>query len=129
MVATAKKGETAHSLVLEWSLKNISVRDVNFRDTHILRDYSIVITDREGYPLRATEEGQEIILASGWVSHRDSVTLHPREQIKKQIVISDIYDFKPGQIYTIRVERKISFDQGKTFEAVTSNIVRANVEE
>jgi hypothetical protein len=128
MLASTRKGETEHSLVLEWYLKNVSREDVNFRDTHILRDYSIIITDREGHPVQPTEKGQNIIFASGWVSHRDLVTLHPGEQVKKQIVITEIYNFRPREIYTIQVERKISFDKGKTFEQVRSNIVRMRVE-
>ena len=126
--ALIKKGETKDSLILEWSLKNISRKNADFRDTYVLRDYKFTIRDSEGHIIAPTPAGQEKIYASLFVSHRDSVTLQPRQQVKRSLILTEIYDLKPGRVYEIFLERHLSLDKGKTFEDVRSNIVKAKVE-
>lgn len=122
--AVLTKDETKGVLLLEWSLKNISKKDVAIRDTNVLHDYSFLIKDHRGNIVRPTEAGQQKLLEYGIVGHRYSKTLHPREEIRNQLVITEIYDFKPGEAYSVNVVRSISFDQGKTFEQIRSNAVR-----
>ncbi|HXM46739.1 MAG TPA: hypothetical protein VN956_02645 [Pyrinomonadaceae bacterium] len=45
----------------------------------------------------------------------------------RQLVITEIYDFRPREVYTIIVNRRISLDKGKTLEEARSNIIRAKV--
>ncbi len=44
ITAVIKKGETKGSLILEWSFRNISRKDIHFRDTYVLRDYKFTIS-------------------------------------------------------------------------------------
>src|SRR2546430_220821 len=55
IVASIKKGETKRSLILEISLKNISHKEISFRDANVLFDYSFVVKDREGKVLSPSE--------------------------------------------------------------------------
>ena len=128
IIASIKKGETRQSLIVEISLKNISHREISFRNTDVLIDYSFVVKDREGNVLKPSERGRRKILESGLVSHKPALVLRPGEQVMRQLVISEIYDFWPREVYTITVHRRISLDKGKTFEEVTSNALRAKVE-
>lgn len=127
--AAVKKGEIKGSLILEWSLKNISRKNITFRDTYVLHDYSFVVTDREGRNVQPTEAGRRKILESGLISHRDFVALRPGEEVRRQLIITEIYNLSPGEIYAIYLERQISLDKGKTLEKARSNLVRARVEE
>lgn len=124
LIAAARKGETKGSSILEWSIKNISPKAVNFRDTHVLRDYSFVVKDQEGHVVSPTEEGQRKIGESLFVSHRTVVTIRPGEEVKRQLVLTEIYDLKPGVTYIIYIARQISLDRGKTLEQIRSNPVR-----
>jgi len=126
--AVVKEGETKGSLILEWSLKNISRKDIYFRDTYVLRDYKFTIRDLDGHIVSPTAEGQQKIYASLFVSHRDSVTLHPRQETERSLILSEIYDLKPGRVYEVFLERHLSLDRGKTFEDVRSNVVRTKIE-
>jgi hypothetical protein len=128
IIASIKKGETRQSLIVEISLKNISNKEISFRNTDVLIDYSFMVKDREGSVLRPSEVGRRKILESGLVSHKPAMVLSPGKQVMKQLVITEIYDFRPREVYTITVHRRISLDKGKTFEEVTSNALRAKVE-
>jgi hypothetical protein len=128
ILATLKRGELKGSLILTWSLKNVSQKDVVFRDTQVLRDYSIFVKDQRGQLLSPTEKGKKILFAVGWVSHRTSRTLHPGEELVKEIVLSDIYHFRIGSVYTIFVRRKITAEDGRKVEEVRANPVRTKIE-
>jgi hypothetical protein len=128
MVATIKNGETKSSLILEWAFKNISPRDISFRDTHVLRDYSLIVTDQAGHQIKPTKKGQQVMFSASWASHRTPVTLHPGEKVTRSITISDIYDLKTGQPYSITIERVIGTDNGKTIEKVRSNTVTVKID-
>jgi len=124
ITAVIKKGETKGSLILEWSFRNISRKDIHFRDTYVLRDYKFVITEPDGHIVSPTAEGQQKIFQLFFVLPRDSVTLPPGEQVLRQLILTDIYDLKPGRFYSAFLERHLSLDSGKTFEDVRSNMVR-----
>jgi isopentenyldiphosphate isomerase len=128
IIAAVKRGELKGSLFLKWSLKNVSPKDVVFRDTHVLRDYSIFVKDQRGKLLSPTEKGQKILFEAGWVSHRTSVTIHPGQELVKEIVLTDLYNFRIGSVYTISVQRNITAEDGRTVEELRSNPVRAKIE-
>lgn len=115
-----KEGKTG-SLILKWSLKNISSRDIAARDTNVLNDYTIEITNYQNRPVRLTEEGQKQLMASRMLSRRSALTIHPGEEIKNQIVISDIYDMKAKGSYIVTVKRRLATEE------VRSNSVRVKV--
>lgn len=127
-IIAAVKGVLKSSLILQWSLKNVSPKDVVFRDTHVLRDYSIFVKDQRGKLLSPTEKGQKIFFEAGWVSHRTSVTIHPGQELVKEIGLTDLYNFRIGSVYTISVQRKITAEDGRTVEELRSNPVRAKIE-
>lgn len=127
LIASIKKGETKQSLILEISLKNISHKEISFRDANVLIDYSFVVKDREGNALAPSEVGRRKILESGMISYKPSLVLRPGEQLMRQLVITEIYDFRPRQVYTITVYRRISLDKGKTLEEARSNMIRATI--
>src|SRR5260221_10918233 len=58
IVASIKKGETKQSLIVAISLKNISHKEISFRDTDVLIDYSVVVKDRNGNVLAPSEVGR-----------------------------------------------------------------------
>lgn len=128
IVAAIKKGENKGSLILDIALKNISRKEISFRDTYVLNDYSFVVKDREGNVLPPSEVGRREILKSGMISHRYFVDLPPGQQVTRQLVVTDVYSLKPGEVYTITIQRRISLDKGKTFEEVRSNTVKAKLE-
>jgi len=97
-------------------LKNISHKEISFRDTDVLIDYSFVVKDRESNVLPPSEKGRRRILELGMISHKPPIVLRPAEQVMRQLAITDIYDFRPSEVYTITVYRRISLDKGKTFE-------------
>src|SRR5258706_7073659 len=127
IIAAIKKGETKGSVVVEISLKNISQKEISFRDTYVLNDYSFVVKSRDGNVVPPSEGGRRKIFESRAVSHRYFVVLRPGEQVMRQLVITEIYDFRPREVYTIIVNRRISLDKGKTLEEARSNIIRAKV--
>ena len=127
IIASTKTGETRHSLILEIWLKNISQKEISFGETNVLIDYSFVVKDRRGNVLAPSEEGRKKMLESRMVSHKPPMILRPEEQVMRQLVITEIYDFRPGEVYTITVYRRISLDKGKTLEEARSNIIRAKV--
>lgn len=129
IIATIKKGETKGSLLIEISLKNISRKEISFRDTSVLNDYSLVVRDREGNIMPLSKEGRRKVVESRLISYKPPVILHPGEQLMRDLVITEIYDFRPGNAYTITVYRRISLDKGKTFEEARANIAKAKVGE
>ena len=62
------------------------------------------------------------------ISHRDIVVLQPGEKVTRELVITDVYNFRPSEVYTITIGRRISLDKGKTVEETRSNIIRAKVD-
>jgi hypothetical protein len=128
IIASIKKGETKQSLILEISMKNISRKEISFREANVLIDYSFVVKDGEGKVLPPSEGGRKKMLESRIISYKPPLVLNSQEQLTRQLVITEIYDFRPREVYTITVHRRISLDKGKTFEEVTSNALRAKVE-
>ena len=128
IIASIKKGETRQSLIVEISLKNISHKEISFRDANVLIDYSFAVKDGEGKALPPSERGRKKMLESRMISYKPPLVLNPGEQVMRQLVITEIYDFRPREIYTITVYRRTSLDKGKTFEEITSNALRAKVE-
>jgi len=94
IVAAVKKGEAKQSLIVEISLKNISHTEISFRDTYVLNDYSFVVKNQAGNMVPPSEEGRRKIFESRAVSHRYFVALRPGEQVMRQLVITEIYDFR-----------------------------------
>src|SRR6267143_3609669 len=127
IIASTKTGETKHSLILEIWLKNISHKEISFGETNVLIDYSFVVKDRRGNVLAPSEEGRKKMLESRMVSHKPPMILRPGEQVMRQLVITEIYDFRPREVYTITVYRRISLDKGKTLEEARSNIIKARL--
>ncbi len=128
IIASIKEGETKQSLILEISLKNISHKEISFRDANVLIDYSFAVKDGEGKALPPSESGRRKMLESRMISYKPPLVLNPGEQVMRQLVITEIYDFRPRQIYTITIYRRISLDKGKTFEEAQSNIIRAKID-
>jgi len=128
IVASIKKGEIKQSLILEISLKNISKKEISFRETNVLLDYSFVVKDGEGKVQPPSAGGEKRMLESRMISYKPALILNPQEQLTRQLVITEIYDFRPREVYTITVYRRISLDKGKTVEEARSNIVRAKVD-
>jgi hypothetical protein len=129
IITSIKKGETKQSLILEISLKNISHKEISFRDTYVLNDYSFVVKDRDGNVVPPSEEGRRKIFESRAVSHRNFVVLRPGEEVTRELVITDVYSFRPGKVYTITILRRISLDKGKTLEEARSNMIKAKINE
>lgn len=128
IVASIKKGETKQSLILEIALKNISPKEISFRDTNVLFDYSFVVKDGEGKVLSPSAGGEKRMLESGMISYKPALVLKPQEQLTRQLVITEIYNFRPREVYTITVYRRLSLDEGKTVEEARSNIIKAKVD-
>jgi hypothetical protein len=128
IIASVRKGEAKQSLILDISLENISHKEISFRDTNVLIDYSFVIKDRKGKVLPPSEGGRRKFLESGLISHKPPLVLRPGEPVMRQLVITEIYNFTAREVYTITVYRRISLDKGKNFEEVRSNTIKAEVD-
>jgi len=128
IIGASKKGAKKGSVVIEIWLKNISQKEISLRETYVLNDYSFVVKGRDGEVLSPSEEGRMRILESRMISHRDIVVLQPGEKVTRELVITDVYNFRPGEVYKITIERRISLDKGKTFEEAQSNIIRAKID-
>jgi hypothetical protein len=71
----------------------------------VLNDYSLVVRDREGNIMPLSKEGRRKVAESRLISYKPPVILHPGKQLIRDLVITDIYDFRPGNGYTITVYR------------------------
>lgn len=127
IVASIKKGETKQTLIIEIAVTNISHKEIRFRETNVLLDYSFLVKDGEGKVVPPSEGGKKRMLESRMISYKPALVLNPQEQLTRQLVITEIYDFRPREVYTITVYRRISLDKGKTIEEARSNIIRAKV--
>jgi len=126
IVASISAGETRQN-ILQISLKNISHKEIRFRETDVLNDYLLYVKDREGNLLTPSEKGKRTMLESRMLSLKPPVILRPGEEVIKRLTITDIYDLKPGGVYTITVYRRMSLDKGKTLEEARSNIIRTKI--
>ncbi len=114
IVAGINKDGKTGALILKWSLRNTSNRDISTRDTNLLNDYRIEITDYQNKRVPPTEEGQKQLMAARMLSHRSALTIHPGEEIKSQIVISEIYDMKRKGTYTVTIKRRLATEEVKS---------------
>ena len=124
LVAVVNKDAKTGTLVLRWSLKNISQVDIHFQDNNLFRDYKITVMDKLGKPVPLTRRGQEELTGSYFISYREAFNLTPGEEKTKQIEIADYYDVKPKGVYTISVERKIPTENGRGMETVQSKAIK-----
>lgn len=105
LTATVNKDEKG-GLVLEWTLRNTSNRDLLIGNTNSLMDYTIEVTDRKNKPVRLTEAGQKQALASRMISRKPQVVFHPGDEMTSRIVLNEIYDLKRNAVYTVIVKRR-----------------------
>ena len=118
LTAQVNKDEKSGALVLEWTLRNSSNRDLSIRNTNLLIDYSIEVTDRQNKPATLTEAGQKQWLVSLMISRKPTFIFHPGDEMTNQIVLSEVYDLKRNRVYVVSVKRRF----GKV--VVKSNSVR-----
>lgn len=105
LTAEVNKDEKG-GLVLEWTLRNISNRDLLIGVTNPLTDYTVEVTDRRNKPVRLTEAGQKQWLASRMISRKPPVVFHPGDEMTNRIVLNEIYDLKRNSLYTVIVKRR-----------------------
>ncbi len=127
IIATLDKHAPNGAISLKWSLKNVSNKEVKFRDTNIFLDYKITVKKGNSNQVRLTEKGQQATTASYFASHKTSLTLQPGEEIIKQIEITDFFDMKAKGVYSVVLERHLPTDGGKAIEVIRSNIIRIRV--
>src|SRR5258706_794150 len=127
IVATLNQHAPNGAIILKWSLKNVSRKEIKFRDTNIFLDYKICVKNRNNDQVRLTEKGQQATTASYFASHKTSLTLQPGEEITKQIEITDFFDMKTKGVYFVVLERNLPTDGGKAIEVIRSNIIRIRV--
>ncbi|HEU0251562.1 MAG TPA: hypothetical protein VFR12_00935 [Pyrinomonadaceae bacterium] len=105
LTAQVNKDEEG-AFVLEWTLRNSSNRDLLIGNTNSLTDYVIEVTDRQNKPVRLTDAGQKLWLASRMISRKPPIVLHPGDEMTNRIVLSEIYDLKRNGVYAVIVKRR-----------------------
>lgn len=126
-VAQVEQPTTNGAVTLKWSIKNVSRKNIYFRDTNIFLDYKISVKDQRSGPVRLTERGQQASTAAYFSSHKTAVVLRPGEESANQLNVSDFYDIKARGIYTIVIERDLPTGDGQKLERFRSNIVRVRI--
>ena len=126
-VAQAEEPSAQGDITLKWSLKNVSGKEIYFRDTNIFLDYKISVKNQRNSPVRLTERGERAAAAAYFSSHKTAVVLRPGEESTNQLNVSDFYDMKASGIYTIVIERDLPTGDGKKLERFRSNIVRVRI--
>lgn len=115
--------QVSRSILLKWSLKNESKVDAQVSAIRPLADYQIEITNEQGKRISLTEKGLQELLLASFISHRGSVKLRPGEELKDQLNISDMYEMKAGNRYSITIRRTVP-KQGGGWSKVVSNKVK-----
>jgi hypothetical protein len=126
-VAEAAQPSTKGGITLKWSLKNVSGKDIYFRDTNIFLDYKISVKNRHNSPVKLTERGQRAAAAAYFSSHKTAIVLRPGEESANQLDVSDFYDMKASGVYSIVIERDLPTGDGQKLERFRSNIVRVKI--
>jgi hypothetical protein len=124
LVAAVNKDAKTGTLMLSWSLRNISQTAIHFQDNNLFRDYKITVMDRLGKTVQLTRKGQGELTGSYFISHREAFDLRPGEEKTKEIEIAIYYEVKPGGVYTIAVERQIKTEDGKGMEKSESKAIK-----
>jgi hypothetical protein len=93
-------------LVLEWTLRNTSNRDLLIANTNSLTDYTIEVTDRRNKPARLTDAGEKQALASRMISRKPPGVFSPGDETTNRIVLTEIYDLKRNGVYNVTVKRR-----------------------
>lgn len=124
LVAVVNKEAKTGTLVLSWSLKNISQVKIHFQDNNLFRDYKITVMDRSGKTVQLTRRGQDELTGSYFISHREAFDLRPGEEKTKEIEIAAYYEVQPSGLYTIAVERQIKTENGKGMEKAQSKAIK-----
>lgn len=128
LVATAERDTASGAVILKWSLKNISKTDIDLVSSNTFREYSIDVVDEQGNPAPLTEQGKQVLAAS-YFSSRRLMRLHPGEEIRKQLDLSEYFKLESNANYSIRVSRKIASPDHKTLEEARSEAVKLTVKE
>lgn len=118
-VAQTEQASTTGDITLKWSLKNVSGKDIYFRETNIFLDYKISVKNQHNSPVRLTERGQRAAAAAYFSSHKTAVVLRPGEESTNQLDVSDFYDMKASGIYTIVIERDLPTGDGKKIRKIS----------
>jgi hypothetical protein len=118
---------STQSVTLKWSLKNVSEKEIHFRDTNIFLDYKISVKNKQNSPVKLTEKGQRASAAAYFSSHKTTIVLRPGEESANQLNLSDFYDMKDRGVYTIVIERDFPTGVGQKLERIRSNSVRVKV--
>ena len=118
LVAKVTKDAKTKALVLEWTLRNSSNRDLSIGNTTLLNDYVIEVTDRQNKPARLTDAGQKRFFVSRMLSRKPPIIFHPDDEITDRISLNEIYDLERNRVYVVAVKRRFGT------VVVKSNLVR-----
>lgn len=125
--ASADVNSAKGTVVLKWSLKNNSDKDILVPDVNMFIDHKFVVKDENNRILRLTERGQQVTTASYFTLHRRTTSLASSKGVTKELQISDFYDMKAPGVYTITIERRVPRIYGEGSETIRSNVVRVRI--
>ncbi len=108
LTAKITRNTETGALVLEWTLRNSATRDLSIRDTNLLNDYIIEVTNRQNTPVPLTEYGQRQLMAAHMLSRKPSFTLTAGGELTNRITVSEIYDLKRNGVYVFTVKRRFA---------------------
>ena len=127
LVASADTDPANSDVILKWSLKNISDRQISVPDVNLFLAHKLIVKDQKNRAVQLTQMGQQASTAAYFTSPRRTTVLDPGQELTKELKISDFFNMKAKGVYTIVVERRVPSTDGKGAQTVRSNVLKVRV--
>ena len=102
-------------VMIALTLSNYTDKEIYLVETRAIKDYQLEIKKVTGEKLRLSERGKKVLESE--VLRRILSRIEPRETVRNQIDISELYDLSAADTYIISVARKIlMYDKKSTAE-------------
>lgn len=127
LLASADADAASGDVILKWSLKNTSDRDISLPDVNVFLDHKLIVKDQKNRAVPLTRAGQDASAAAYFTSSRRTTVLGPGQAVTKELKISDFFNMEAKGGYTIVVERRVPSIEGKAVKTIRSNVVKVRI--
>ena len=127
LMLTATAQTDRENVILSWSIKNVSDKQIVFRDTNVFLDYKFTVTDQHNRPVQPTEVGQRQLTFSYFALHKKTIALDVGQVYPEQLRISQFFRMQEKGTYKISIERRIRSIDGGISELIKSNVVSVSL--
>jgi hypothetical protein len=128
LVAAVDTDPANSDIILKWSLKNISNREISLPDVNLFMAHKFIVKDQKNRAVQLTRAGQQASMAAYFTSPRRTTVLGPGQELTKELKLSDYFNMKAKGVYTIVVERRVPSTDAKGTQTIRSNILKVRVE-